>query len=195
MPYCEECDREFETNSGFAKHQTHIHDNPAEKVELECETCGDTWEEYESQQEWKDKNFCSVECRAKWDSENNRERFDDGILPQEKSEVQEKISEAFDEERRIEHSRRMSGSSNPNWQGGSRIPTGANWNVQREKALERDDYECVDCGQEHKKLSVHHKIPRRFIFHHPFKTIEEHGNRLSNLVTVCPSCHMTRERN
>jgi 5-methylcytosine-specific restriction endonuclease McrA len=73
---------------------------------------------------------------------------------------------------------------------------GSNWSEQREKALERDGWECRDCGttnEEHldrdgQGLHVHHLTKRR-----KFDDYEE-ANRLENLVTLCRDCHAKWEK-
>lgn len=62
---------------------------------------------------------------------------------------------------------------------------GPNWAVQRTKARSRDGYRCQMCetperGRQH---DVHHKRPFR-----QFDSYQA-ANRLSNLVTLCRSCH------
>jgi len=79
------------------------------------------------------------------------------------------------------------------WKGGVRSHwRGENWQEIREKALERDDYICQDCGLTNQEslekydttLQVHHIIPYS----------ETQNNSLDNLVSLCVSCHMRRER-
>jgi len=64
---------------------------------------------------------------------------------------------------------------------------GTNWREQREKALERDDFECRKCGDE-ESLQVHHRKPRYTYRDSDVLEIEE-SNRLHNLVTLCKTCH------
>lgn len=53
------------------------------------------------------------------------------------------------------------------------------WDKRRKQVLERDGYECQDCGATDKPLHVHHVTP-----------ISEGGNHnLSNLEALCESCH------
>jgi len=68
---------------------------------------------------------------------------------------------------------------------------GSNWQKQREKALERDDFECRKCSDEG-SLHVHHIKPRRTYIESDIFDIEE-SNRLQNLVTLCASCHREEE--
>jgi hypothetical protein len=73
---------------------------------------------------------------------------------------------------------------------------GSEWPEQRRLALERDGWECQDCGmadEEHREryssgLQVHHETPLR-----EFEDSEE-ANRIENLITLCRSCHSDRER-
>lgn len=94
----------------------------------------------------------------------------------------------------------VSGEDHPMWKGGQYYYYGPNWTEQREKRLEKDDYQCVVCGVNEdeylektgRTLDVHHITPRR-------KFIEdgeldyESANRLNNLITMCRSCHMRWE--
>jgi hypothetical protein len=58
------------------------------------------------------------------------------------------------------------------------------WNWRRKKAYERDDYSCTRCGAKggsdgNTELHAHHELP-----------ISQGGShKLSNLTTVCKSCH------
>jgi DEAD/DEAH box helicase domain-containing protein len=62
---------------------------------------------------------------------------------------------------------------------------GPNWQKQRDLARARDGFRCQICGQPEgeKAHHVHHKIPFRM-----FETAA-HANQLTNLITVCNSCH------
>lgn len=63
---------------------------------------------------------------------------------------------------------------------------GPNWEEERQRALERDNYECIRCGDE-EKLHVHHRVEFRR------HNTAEGANRLENLETLCPSCHQRAE--
>jgi DEAD/DEAH box helicase domain-containing protein len=66
---------------------------------------------------------------------------------------------------------------------------GAQWREIRERVRERDGYRCQMCGvkEETSPHHVHHKIPfRQFANAHQ-------ANQLSNLITLCPSCHHKAE--
>jgi hypothetical protein len=82
----------------------------------------------------------------------------------------------------------------------SHLPEGDNWEMQREKALKRDGFQCLRCGltrEKHKEttnfdLHVHHRRPRKWYYKKPNKDIED-ANQLSNLITLCSSCHKKLE--
>jgi transposase len=84
------------------------------------------------------------------------------------------------------------GEKHPNWDGGDIYYYGPNWQEQRSKARERDNYTCQSCGikesEYEKELAVHHITRMR-----DFKTESgfdyEQANDLDNLVTLCSSCH------
>jgi DNA-binding transcriptional ArsR family regulator len=85
-----------------------------------------------------------------------------------------------------------SGERCPWWEGGHKVYRGPDWKTVRLEALKRDKYACCDCGATMKEcilrghaLNVHHKVPYR----------ETQDNTLNNLITLCQSCHMVREKN
>jgi hypothetical protein len=84
----------------------------------------------------------------------------------------------------------FAGANNPAWRGGlSYRYRGENWDEQREKAMERDEYACQQCGLNKKEieLEVHHIKP-----YHLFRHYTE-ANSLDNLKTLCRVCHMIEE--
>ena len=96
------------------------------------------------------------------------------------------------------------GFSQPqSYQERSAIPYGPNWPERRQRALERDDYECqtpwcemtqADHQQQvGKDISVHHLIPRKFFVGPDGQFDHEQANRVSNLVTVCSKHHLIWE--
>lgn len=84
------------------------------------------------------------------------------------------------------------GSSNPMWRGGRRHYRGANWYQQRELAYKRDNGICQYCGvtksSDNSKCNVHHIKPFR-----TFNGNYMEANLLSNLITLCKSCHKLAE--
>jgi len=73
------------------------------------------------------------------------------------------------------------------WQGGSDHYRGENWQEQRDKIRERDNFTCQRCGVTEtdlgQELDVHHKIP--FVRFSDYKD----ANQLSNLICYCKTCH------
>jgi HNH endonuclease len=69
---------------------------------------------------------------------------------------------------------------------GGRHYYGANWQVQRAFAIVRDQGACADCNSTN-DLHVHHIASLR-----SFDGNWELANRIDNLVTVCPPCHLKR---
>lgn len=55
------------------------------------------------------------------------------------------------------------------------------WEKKRKQVLDRDAYECQRCGESNTNLQVHHRTA----------ISEGGGHELSNLETVCRSCHAT----
>lgn len=87
------------------------------------------------------------------------------------------------------HGLKFSGANHPLWRGG-RFPNwrGNKWQTLRQKIRQTQDYRCVDCGKSEaengKQLDVHHIEPYRIYL----RTVE------SELVGLCRSCHIKRER-
>jgi 5-methylcytosine-specific restriction endonuclease McrA len=85
----------------------------------------------------------------------------------------------------------LEGEKNYAWNGGTVREYGHYWMEQREKAKERDGFECRACGMSNQKhnekygrdLDVHHVVPIRE-FDDP-----KDAHSLGNLVTSCRECH------
>jgi DEAD/DEAH box helicase domain-containing protein len=67
---------------------------------------------------------------------------------------------------------------------------GPGWAVQRQRTRLRDGYRCQMCGirEAGREHDVHHKIPFR-----AFNSAEI-ANQLTNLITLCPTCHRRAEQ-
>jgi hypothetical protein len=87
--------------------------------------------------------------------------------------------------------RRAHPELSPVWRGGYDPYYGPNWKFQAKLARERDHNTCQDCGKEQYRplLPVHH-IQRLRAFRRDFTA----ANDLTNLITLCATCHMRRER-
>ena len=172
--------------------------NPSfkEKVDVECKFCSKNMELPPSIA--KDRTFCSMKCKAKHQSENwtkeDHPNWSGGLATVEckncGEEYEEKkcrvertsycSKECLDEHRR--ETDIVRGENNHRWKGGYPGYYGANWQRQRKKALDRDDYTCQVCGSKD-NLHVHH-VHKILDFENP-----EDANYLLNLVTLCATCH------
>lgn len=88
--------------------------------------------------------------------------------------------------------RRWKKSTNENVDLGGRDRfRGGNWERQAQRARERDRYRCTQCGlteeQLGRQMDVHHIVPFRLF------PSAERANLLSNLISLCPSCHKSTE--
>ena len=110
------------------------------------------------------------------------------------------IAQRSDPEYRARMSERLRGEKSPHWKGGvkseraRRLDT-AEWRRTRQLCYERDNWLCADCEcrclntrdsklHPKRKIQAHHIVPRR----------DGGSDDLSNLVTLCMSCHHKRER-
>jgi 5-methylcytosine-specific restriction endonuclease McrA len=88
----------------------------------------------------------------------------------------------------------MSGPNNRNWRGGPLPYYGPNWRQARRNARLRDRYTCQRCGVTEamlgKQLDVHHIEPFRNFGVERY----QEANGTANLISLCPSCHLSIER-
>lgn len=86
------------------------------------------------------------------------------------------------------------GEDNPCWRGGHPPYYGANWKRQQREARRRDRHQCQFCGinesECRRALDVHHIVPFRLFDADEIKK----ANALSNLISLCDSCHKYAER-
>ncbi len=84
------------------------------------------------------------------------------------------------------------------WVGTRVEARGPDWAFQRDRARQRDGYRCVWCGAEERpghQHDVHHVRPfREFGYVAGENEAFRQANTLSNLVTLCPSCHRRAEQ-
>jgi 5-methylcytosine-specific restriction endonuclease McrA len=76
-----------------------------------------------------------------------------------------------------------SGPAHRFWKGGRSYAFDADlrWDEQRVKAMERDCHQCQFCGRKEPEA--------RLVVHHVRPLDESGDNVLSNLITLCSSCH------
>lgn len=89
----------------------------------------------------------------------------------------------------VAYQKTLKGAQTNNWRGGYDGRYGPNWKQQRRNARQRDHYTCQRCGVDEirlgKQLDVHHITPFRLFGIARYKE----ANSLSNLISVCPTCH------
>lgn len=84
------------------------------------------------------------------------------------------------------------GENHPLYTGGQHPSyRGYDWQEQRRKAIARDGYKCVRCGQT--EMLELMRYGRGLHVHHIKPYNESRDNSLSNLMTLCASCHRTIE--
>lgn len=99
-----------------------------------------------------------------------------------------------------EYRRRMSemfqGEKHPNWRGGyeSRSPRGWEWKQRRLECYARDNWTCQDCGVKCASGKGARNHSKRIQAHHIIRRRDGGHDDLSNLVTLCLSCHGRREK-
>lgn len=166
------------------------------RVTLECEVCGEEYQEKHAKKSTT--RFCSRECAGRWKSEaysgeGNPYDYKDIQITCEWCGVVDnnpahKDSRFCSQDCMIEwRAREYSGENHPRWKGGKEYYRGPNWERQRQKARERDDFVCQYCGEGDTELDVHHIIP-----FNEFDTYKK-ANHLQNLITLCDSCHSNAE--
>lgn len=178
---CETCGKPVDKNPS-AVHHDHVFCSPqcriiwmseyvkgernplwAGRVEIPCDHCGKPIERLPKQAEAFDHSFCNARCRANWMSEN------------------------------------LSGPNSKLWQGGDYgYYYGPGWALQAERARERDNHKCQHCGVTEdtlrRKLDVHHIRPfRTFGYIVGENDNYRQANDLSNLISLCSSCHVRVE--
>lgn len=163
------------------------------RVVIECEVCGDEFDVKHSRRDTR--RFCGSDCHDEWKKEaysgEGNHNYKQPIsttcewcentytVPPHK----EDSTRFCSQECMIEwRSRAYAGENHPRWKGRDSYYRGPNWRRQREKARERDNNECQNCGRE-EGLHVHHIVP--FVSFDDYRE----ANKLQNLITLCASCH------
>lgn len=184
----------------MAKPRLHLRN----RVEKTCINCGAL---YESPLHRKDRSkYCSKQCRLAYDKENKKKTHYKTICDQ----CGKVLSRTLRSRGRSKNifcdktckglwmSQNKTGENHASWKGGT-SPTyyGPDWYSQRRKAIARDGHRCQICRKSSAKklLHVHHIIPFK-TFNYVAHENENHkaANRLSNLVTLCASCHQKVEK-
>lgn len=170
---------------GFKSGEEHLNYKGA-KEEYECPICGEVFEKRPSDVgDVEHGPFCSRDCLG----EHQREAMkgNDHSMSGEDHPLHDNPEDnpMFG----------VRGEDHPNWKGGyeSDFRWTPEWYHTRKEALDRNGYECADCGmgqdahvdEYDRELEVHHITP-----------VSEGGAKfdLGNLITVCMACHHERHR-
>lgn len=177
----------------------HYSKNREKKKELyHCKQCGDEFERYI----YRNTQFCSKKCAyiyLKGKPKRKKKKIQKTclicnnpfkVLPSRKD---RKYCKKCDGRKYEDAYTRVSGENHFRSKGGIETEFGSNWMEQRKKALKRDKYTCQSCGyikgQSAMKVVVHHIIPRSEFTKISIEYLEKEGNKLSNLIVLCASCH------
>lgn len=205
----DECEELFKTEQGMKTHHKRIHGESIAGVSVECDSCGTTIVRKQFQVDKKNNLFCDHDCYAEFISEerNGEDAFNwqGGIntvetkcgwcgekiaVPRQSYENSENNFCGQDCSGQYK-SEYYSGENSWTWEGGWDGYRGESWKKIRREILERDDYECQNCGidnhicheKQYSGLHVHH-IEKFMEFDDP-----EEANKGSNLISLCPECH------
>lgn len=188
----------------------------AEKIRVECYWCGAKEFREKAQIEDQRHVFCSRDCKAEfqasdeWGGEDHPlsdrvERECDwcGETIRRKPSIAKERNHHFCDYDCLGNwaSENRTGEGSPRWKGGGNLYYGENWQSQRRKRREIDDYTCQRCGMTEeeskqkygRQLSVHHRRPVREFVRDGSPDYEA-INSLSNLVTLCLVCHREIEK-
>ena len=204
---CPTCGLVCKSVKGMRRHHKIAHDEKLGYIEITCRVCGDTKKRRKDTINESGRVYCSPECQHKGMEElagpshplNQQidvecENCGGGVrVPPSRVRNYDKHFCSYDCMGEYK-SKTYSGKNAHNWRGGYDKYYGPNWEKQRRKARERDNYKCQDCGikesEYRKELSVHH-ITRLMYYKRNYDDPEwyERANRLDNLITFCKSCH------
>jgi len=196
LSHCPTCNKGYTNYQGVKVHHSREHGESLAKTDIYCERCGDFYKRvYEClEQKYTHCDDCREIVKSERVSgEKNPQHGTGDIVEYECRHCGEHRKElkssagvgAFcDKECRDKHQR---GEQHPMWNGGKEGYYGPLWETQREKALERDNYQCQSCGVSDENatigLNVHH------ITEYKEFDKDENAHDLDNLVCLCISCH------
>lgn len=170
-----------------------IRDIHISMVEVICTQCSKPVKRRQYHVALTQRPFCGFPCYAEWQKVNRvgigRKRVKVScytcgkIFAKQPSAVSEHNFCGRDCFAKWRASEAWAGKNNPSWLGGHVNYRGTDWNKQSAAARKRDDDACQRCGKQAPGLPVHHLIP-----FHLFDNYRE-ANQLTNLITLCPTCH------
>jgi len=184
------CSNECQSNWRSETYSGENHPNAKDKIELTCEHCGNSFNEYPYRAD--DARFCSQECSGKFKTETGTEQISCEWCDTQYREENSKI------EREEYHfcskacygswqSVNRTGQNHPNWTGGANLYEAIRENLSNQSwskiaELSRSN-DCHKCGDFDTTLHEHHIVPIMF----------GGSNDGELLMTLCESCHRTVE--
>lgn len=164
---------------------------------LTCETCNTQYPAKPYMARKSKLHFCSSKCYGIWQQAHRKNLGSKKItvtclvcgknFERQKSSIRSHMFCSRKCWAQWRSSEAWSGKNNPSWKGGNTRYRGENWNKQSKLTRLRDGDTCQHCRIHSPSLPVHHIIP----FHLFDDYIQ--ANNLSNLITLCPTCHSAAE--
>ena len=190
---CEECGESFEVYPSNSDKKFCSRDcwSANSRLEKKCEFCLESFWTYKSE----DKIYCSDGCHR----QDKKERikivecqFCGADFEKSVKQIEEYPNHFCDKSCKAKS---QTGPDATNWKGGDYIYDlyGPNWSENRELALERDGFSCAVCGNNERRLEVHHIKPRRELYIENLSVFEDGVNDLDNLVPLCVDHHSMLE--
>lgn len=169
--------------------------------EVHCTTCSKPLIRRDSELKDTQQPFCSKKCQGIWIAEHDSKRVVIACAQCNKPTKQKQYRLAECDRffcsracMGVWQSLNWTGENNPFWKGGAVHYYGPNWKQQARAARKRDGYQCRHCGVTQKKLrrslDVHHVQPIRTFGYIPGRNENyKQANNLTNLISLCTSCH------
>ena len=161
-------------------------------IDVVCCVCGKTFprKPYLAKRPHQRGHFCNFACYSKWQSENLRGKnnpFWSHVILE-----CENCGRTFELQKSVARGRRFCNRQcfldfvRVDYPSPDALYNTL-WDKNRQLALKRDGFACVDCGSQHRIL-VHHKKAVRNIIADALL----YAHALDNLSTVCEGCHAHR---
>jgi 5-methylcytosine-specific restriction endonuclease McrA len=195
--YCDEC-------SPFVGERNPNYKSAEQSTTCEC--CGDTFTYYPSSKKGRYCNSCqesrpwvtekTLQNRKDPEHYGNKDTIECDWCSLEferyKSEINSGENFCSSECKNRWLSKEYEGEGHPRWEPDYPTRYGEGWYRVKRQALERDNYECQDCGKTREEIGrnpdVHHMKPVRSFDE------ESDAHYLENVISVCVQCHKDRER-
>lgn len=185
---------------------------PKKPIDVQCANCGKSLKRIPAKIKRARYHFCNTKCHGEWRKTQTgalSPRYDNRKVEIQCAHCGKKVAKYrcrieghelhfCTVKCQTEWRKTLTGALSPRYKGGSIDYYGPNWKQQCRSTRKRDGYCCQGCGKNQKdnrrSLDVHHIIPFRTFSYIPDQNDAYlQANALSNLVTLCPSCHSKME--